>query len=509
MMVASVSGPTDRIVVVGAGLSGLTAALHLRGAGREVTVLEAAAHPGGRVATETIGDNHFDTGATILTMPELVHAPLAAVGVEREDAARRLDLIDVDPTYNMRYADGAQLAVHRDQDRFAAAITDVFGPQQARGYRELTEWLRQLYDVEMDTFINRNFDSALSLARDPATRTGAAALLRLGALGRLSARVGKFVTDERLLRAFTFQALYAGVPPARARAVYAVIAHMDISMGVYYPRGGMGRVAEVMTGALRDAGGCVELGTPASSVQWNGDRVTSVTSADGRVWDCDAAVFTTDTPVTERLLGHQRARRSRRIVYSPSAVVAHGVVPTEVTAGWPGGHHTLDFGAAWSQTFHELTARNGRGRLMSDPSLLINRPGLSDPEHGISAAGESVTVLAPCPNLDSAPLPWQQLAGPYVQEVLAVLETRGYTGIRDTFTIARVDDPATWAAAGMAAGTPFAAAHTVRQTGPLRTRNRVPGTANVVLAGSSTVPGVGIPPVLVSGRLAAQRITGE
>ncbi|PYE15780.1 phytoene desaturase [Williamsia limnetica] len=508
-MVRTVSGPTDRIVVIGAGLSGLTAALYLRGAGREVTVLEAAPHAGGRVATETIADNHFDTGATILTMPELVHAPLAAVGVQGEEAARRLDLIDVDPTYHMRYADGAELAVHRDRDRFAAAITDVFGVHQARGYRDLAEWLTRLYAVEMDTFIDRNFDSPLSLARDPATRTGAAELMRLGALGRLSARVGKFVTDERLLRAFTFQALYAGVPPERARAVYAVIAHMDISMGVFYPRGGMGRVAEVMTGALRDAGGRVELDTAASSMQWDGNRVTSVTSTDGRVWDCDAAILTTDSPVTERLLGHRQSRRSRRITYSPSAVVAHGVVPTSVTAEWPGGHHTLDFGAAWSQTFRELTARRGRGALMSDPSLLINRPGLSDPAHGISAAGESVTVLAPCPNLDSASLPWEKLAGPYVQEVLSVLERRGYTGIRESFSLARVDHPGTWAAAGMAAGTPFAAAHTVSQTGPLRTRNLVPGTDNVVLAGSSTVPGVGIPPVLVSGRLASQRITGR
>jgi phytoene desaturase len=146
---------------------------------------------------------------------------------------------------------------------------------------------------------------------------------------------------------------------------------------------------------------------------------------------------------------------------------------------------------------------------MSDPSLLINRPGLTDPGHAITAAGESVTVLAPCPNLDAAPLAWNELGDPYVQEVLGVLETRGYAGIRESFAVARIDHPGTWSDAGMSAGTPFAAAHTVGQTGPLRTRNIVPGTANVVLAGSATVPGVGIPPVLVSGRLAAERITGD
>lgn len=508
-MSRTTSGKSDRIVVVGAGLSGLTAALYLRGAGREVTVLEAADLPGGRVATETIGINRFDTGATILTMPELIHAPLAAVGIDRDEATRRLDLIDVDPTYHMRYADGTELHLHRDPDALAAAIAESFGAGAARGYRDLADWLIRLYDAEFDRFIDRNFDSALSIIRDRKTRTAAAQLVRLGALGRLSSVVGRFIADERLLRAFTFQALYAGVPPERARAVYAVIAHMDISMGVYYPRGGMGRVAEEMVTALTGAGGRVELGTPADGVEWDGDRVSAVASTDGRRWPCDAVILTTDTPVTRRLLGGRPAGRSRQVRHSPSAVVAHGVVPTSVTERWPGGHHTLDFGAAWSQTFRELTARSGRGRLMSDPSLLINRPAVSDPDHSISAAGESVTVLAPCPNLDSAPLPWRELSRPYVDEVLTVLESRGYHGIRENFAIAKVDDPRTWSAKGMAAGTPFAAAHTVAQTGPLRTPNLVRGTDNVVLAGSSTVPGVGIPPVLVSGRLAAARITGD
>lgn len=294
-MVRTVSGPTDRIAVIGAGLSGLTAALYLRGAGREVTVLESAPHAGGRVATETIADNHFDTGATILTMPELVHAPLAAVGVQGAEAARRLDLIDVDPTYHMRYADGAELAVHRDRDRFAAAITDVFGVHQARGYRDLAEWLTRLYAVEMDTFIDRNFDSPLSLAWDPATRTGAAELMRLGALGRLSARVGKFVTDERLLRAFTFQALYAGVPRACTRGVRGDRAHGH-QHGRLLParRDGSRRRGDDRSTTRRGR----TRRTRHRGVEHaaDGNRVTSVTSTDGRVWDCDAAILTTDSP---------------------------------------------------------------------------------------------------------------------------------------------------------------------------------------------------------------------
>jgi len=89
-----------------------------------------------------------------------------------------------------------------------------------------------------------------------------------------------------------------------------------------------------------------------------------------------------------------------------------------------------------------------------------------------------------------------------------VLESRGLTGFGDSVTVERLLTPADWARQGLAAGTPFAAAHTFAQTGPFRPRNLLRGIDNVVLAGCGTTPGVGVPPVLISGRLAADRITG-
>jgi len=121
---------------------------------------------------------------------------------------------------------------------------------------------------------------------------------------------------------------------------------------------------------------------------------------------------------------------------------------------------------------------------------------------------EPVSVLAPCPNLASAPLDWNLLGGPYVQEIRQVLERRGYRGLAGSMRIDHVDTPQTWLEKGMLDGSPFSAAHVFRQTGPFRRPNLVRGVDNVVLAGSGTTPGVGVPTVLVSGRLAAERITG-
>ena len=144
---------------------------------------------------------------------------------------------------------------------------------------------------------------------------------------------------------------------------------------------------------------------------------------------------------------------------------------------------------------------------MTDPSLLITRPTATDPT--LAPEGRQLlSVLAPTPNLELAPIDWDRVGPAYRDELVGVLEARGLTGFGSSVTVERVLSPADWARQGLAAGTPFAAAHTFAQTGPFRPRNLLRGIDNVVLAGCGTTPGVGVPPVLISGRLAADRITG-
>lgn len=199
-----IKGPVDHVVVVGAGLSGLSAALHLLGAGRRVTVVERDMLPGGRAGLRTEGGYRIDTGPTVLTMPDLVEDAFAAVGDRMAD---RLELVRLDPAYRARFADGSQLDVHTDGAAMEAAVEKFAGARQAVGYRRLRNWLERLYQVQMRRFIDANFDSPLQLLHPDLARLAA-----LGGFGRLDARIGRFVSDERLRRVFSFQALYAGCP---------------------------------------------------------------------------------------------------------------------------------------------------------------------------------------------------------------------------------------------------------------------------------------------------------
>jgi phytoene desaturase len=499
--------PSRHVVVVGAGLAGLAAALHLRGAGCEVTVVDREEFPGGRAGRLDLDGFRFDTGPTVLTMPDLLEAPLAAVGEKLGD---RLDLVRLDPAYHARFADGSKIDVHTDADAMEQEIREQVSASDAAGYRRLRDWLGELYRVQMATFIDANFDSPLDVVSPDLLRLG-----MLGGFGRLGRRIGRFIDDERLRRVFSFQALYAGVPPAKALAAYAVIAYMDTIAGVYFPRGRDGRpggvraLPQAYADAAVDAGVELRLGTEVTALERRGDRVTAVLTApaggsaspDGRI-PADAVVLTPDLPVVHRLLG-RAPRRAVPLRYSPSAFVVHlGLDRPHPELG----HHTISFGGAWASTFDEIISQ---GRLMSDPSLLVTRPTATDPALA-PPGGDYVSVLAPCPHLGSAPdLDWDRLGPRYRDELLGVLAGRGIDLDPGSIVAEHRISPADWARMGMAAGTPFSAAHTFAQTGPFRPGNLPRGVENVVLAGCGTTPGVGVPTVVVSGKLAAQRIVGD
>jgi phytoene desaturase len=482
-------------VVVGAGLAGLATALRLRGAGRDVTVVERSGEPGGRAGVVTRGGYVLDTGPSVLTGPEILADTFAAVGDRLED---RVTLLPLETTYRAQFADGSHLDVAADPDAFAADVARVCGPAEADALRRYLADLAELYRLQLATFIDRNLDSPLDLLRADLLR-----LARRGGFRRLSRHVDAAFSDERLRRLFSFQALYAGVSPFRAIAAYAVIAQLDIGAGVWHPVGGIGAVPRAMAAAAADAGIVLRYGASVRSLEANGDRATAVVLDDGERLRADAVVVTADAP--HRLV--PGARGPRRPVYSPSCVALHLGVRSEL----PGQqHHTISFGTAWREVFDELTRT---GRPMTDPSLLVSMPSVTDRSLAPDG-GQVLSVVAPTPNLDprsggNPDLDWTRLGPRYRDELLATLEARGWTGLTGAIEAEELTTPADWAAQGMAAGTPFALAHTFGQTGPFRP-STLPrrGPENVVLAGSSVQPGVGVPMVLLSGRLAAERITG-
>lgn len=489
----TVSGPTDHVVIVGAGLGGLSAALRLAGAGRRVTVLERELVPGGRAGLLELDGYRFDTGPTVLTMPELLADAFHAVDEEMTDW---LELTRVEPAYRARFADGSQLDVISDTDAMANQIRTICGPAEASGYRQFIDFARTLYDLEMREFIDRNLDSPLDLVSPALAR-----LVALGGFRRLAPKVASYLKDERLQRIFTFQSMYAGLSPYDALAIYAVIAYMDCVAGVWFPKGGVHAVPTALANAATKHGVEIAYGTEVSRVEVVGSRAVAVHTRDGERIAADVVILNPDLPIAWRdlLPPAPQARRVARQRFSPSCalLLAGSALPNGDSA-----HHTIHFGEAWQSTFRELVDDRA---LQSDPSLLVSTPTVTD--SSLAPAGRSSRyVLVPTPNLDAG-IDWDVTGPRYQAEILARLERLGYNGFADSIEVSDFTTPADWARLGMARGTPFAASHTFFQTGPFRPSNVA--YDNVVFVGSGTQPGVGVPMVMVSGRLAAERIVGR
>lgn len=491
-MVARVKGPTDHVVVVGAGLAGLSAALRLAGAGRKVTVVERESVPGGRSGLLNKDGYAFDTGPTVLTMPSLINDAFNCVGEEMKDW---LELTPLSPLYRAFYADGSQIDVHANTAQMEEEIRRTVSAEEAMGYRKYVDFVTKLYKYEMNDFIDRNIDSPLNLLTPNLAR-----LVALGGFRRLSPKVNEYLKDPRLQKVYSFQAMYAGVSPQQALAIYAVIAYMDSVNGVFFPKGGMHAVPRALAAAAQKHGVTFKYSTTVTSLDVENSRVKAVVTDKGERIECDVVVMNPDLPVVWRDLLGKTPRKIKKLRYSPSCatLLVGSSKKYERLA-----HHNIHFGESWDGVFDELINKK---TLMSDPSVLVTIPSRDDAS--LAPAGkESYYILYPTPNL-TADIDWKKQAGPYRDQMIKTLEDRGYDGFGDSIETEVLTTPLDWQERGMEEGAPFASAHTFFQTGPFRPRNLAQGFENVVFAGSGTQPGVGVPMVLISGRLAAERIVG-
>ncbi|MFM9015305.1 MAG: phytoene desaturase family protein [Candidatus Nanopelagicus sp.] len=491
-MPARVKGPTENVVVVGAGLAGLSAALRLAGAGRSVTVVERESVPGGRNGLLNKSGFAFDTGPSVLTMPDLISDALACVG---EDIKDWLDLVPLKPLYRAFYDDGSQLDVHADTNQMQAEISKTIGSQEAIGYGRYVDFVTKLYKYEMNDFIDRNIDSPFNLLTPNLAR-----LIAIGGFRKLAPKVNQFLKDPRTQKVYSFQAMYAGVSPQQALAIYAVIAYMDSVNGVFFPKGGMHAVPRALASAAQKHGVTFKYNATVTSIERSNGRAKAVITDKGERIPCDVVVLNPDLPIAWRNLLHKEPISVKRLKYSPSCVTL--LIGSNKSYDHL-AHHNIHFGKSWDGVFDELIKKKV---LMSDPSILVTIPSKDDPD--LAPAGKtSYYILFPTPNL-TAGIDWKKVGPRYRYEMVKALEDRGYSDFGKNIEVEHLTTPLDWENQGMAQGAPFASAHTFFQTGPFRPRNLAKGYENIVFAGSGTQPGVGVPMVLISGRLAAERIVG-
>jgi phytoene desaturase len=276
---------------------------------------------------------------------------------------------------------------------------------------------------------------------------------------------------------------------------------MDTVEGVYFPEGGMHAVARGLASAAEKAGATFQYGSTVERVlrrAGTSGPATGVRLSTGEVVRADAVVLNPDLPVAYRTLLPEvpMPRKAQRGEYSPSCALWLAGVRGEPPAD--AAHHHIHFGD-YRSAFRALV---DEGTLQPDPSILVTLQDRTDPTLAPDGC-TTIYALEPTPNLDGR-VDWTFERERVKERLLTRLRSHGYPV--DDVVVERFLDPTDWERQGMERGAPFALSHRFLQTGPFRPGNvdrRVPG---VVFVGSGTVPGVGVPIVLLSGRLAAERV---
>jgi phytoene desaturase len=477
-------------VVIGAGLGGLAAAVRLRARGYEVTVVEAMDQPGGRAAVFHRDGFTFDAGPTVITAPYLIEELFTLVGRDPRDY---FELVPVDPFYRLEFPDGSRFDYVGDETRLLEQIARL-SPDDVAGYHRLAAHAERIFEVGYTRLADQPFDHLSEMLRVVPE------MVRLGSHRSVYGLVSKYIRDERLRQAFSFQPLLVGGNPFRVTSIYLLIHWLERKWGVHFAMGGTTRIVSGLVRLLDELGVTVRLGTAVERIDVEHGRVRGVILDDGSRIDAATVVANGDPMhVYGELIApeHRRVnsdRSLRRRKLSMGLFVAYfGTRKTYPELA----HHTILLGPRYRELLDDIFDRKV---LADDFSLYLHAPTRTDPS--LAPPGhEAFYVLSPVPNNRSG-IDWSVEGDRYMNRILDSLDRTYLPGLRENLvTSFHVTPDYFERELRSVAGAGFSIEPRLSQSAHFRFHNRANDIRGLYLVGAGTHPGAGIPGVLCSAKV--------
>ncbi len=487
--------PDSPVIVVGAGIGGLAAAMRLAAAGHAVTVVERAATPGGKMREVRVGAHAIDAGPTVLTMRQVFDDLFDAAGtsLDAEVALHPLPILA-----RHAWGDGPRLDLHADPARAEEAIGDFAGAAEARGYRAFCARARAIHDTLDATFMRAQQAGPLMLAR----RVGLAHLPRLLQIAPFSTMwqaLGAYFKDPRLQQLFGRYATYCGASPFAAPATLMLVAHVE-QAGVHAVEGGMQRLAEAMHRVALRQGVAFRFDADVSAIDVRAGRVCGIRLANGDGIAASTIVLNADAAaVGSGAFGPAAVQAVPAMPVAARSLSALTWCAEVVATGWPLSRHNVVFSADYAAEFRALC----RDRAMAAaPTVYVCAQDRGAAGEPIAGASERVVCLVNAPPTGDGPRMTPTAVADEVERMHAMLR-RGGLDLRSVGAPPVVTTPADFHHRFPATGGALygRASHGWRASfARPGARTRIPG---LFLAGGSVHPGPGIPMAALSGTLAA------
>lgn len=496
---ASSPGHDHRVVVVGAGIGGLVSALLLACRGLQVTLVEAAAEPGGKMRQVQVEGAHIDAGPTVFTMRWVFDEILAEAGSSL-DALVALQPLSILARHAWRPgADGRaqQLDLHAGVQASADAIAGFSGPAEGRRYLAFCAEAQGVYARLEGPHIRSPKPSVLRMIRDlgPA---GLATLTGLGPFATLWSRLGHHFHDPRLRQLFGRYATYCGASPWQAPATLMLIAHVEQS-GVWSVQGGMHALPRALAQLARERGATLHFGQACRRILVRHGRACGVQLADGRELAADAVVFNGDAnALAQGLLGDEARPAAPAVPASRRSLSAVTWALRTRTAGLPLARHNVFFGSDYRSEFDDVFRDR---RLPRDGTVYVCAQDRGN-DAAPPAGPERLLCLVNAP-ADGDRRPFDALeTDPCLTRSLALLQ---HCGLQIDPTPGQVvtTTPAQFHQLFPATGGALYGAANHGWMSLFRRPGSVSALPGLYLAGGSVHPGPGVPMAAMSGRLAA------
>ncbi len=490
----------EKVIVIGSGFGGLSAAARLAAKGYQVDVFEKLDKPGGRAYAMQKDGYTFDSGPTVITAPFLFDEIFDLAGRKREDY---VDFISIEPFYRIFDHQGRYFEYNADVDYVKQQI-DQWNPADKDGYVRFLNTTQAIFQkgfVELADQPFLHFSDMLRVAPD---------LIKLQSYRSVYGYVSQFIEDEFLRRCFTFHPLLIGGNPFDASSIYAMIHFIEREWGVYYARGGTGALVDALVRLTQEQGGRFHHNAEVDEILVEKKRATGIRLKDGTIHKADHVISNADVAFTNlnmisaehRGLRNSDLRYKKATRYSMSLFVIYfGTKRQYRDTGL--AHHNIILRERYKGLLNDIF---GKKILADDFCLYLHNPTQTDPS--LAPPGhDTFYVLSPVPHLGSG-TDWAQQAKPYRDAIMQFLEDNYLPDLQANIVTEHMVDPRFYQnTLNSYMGSAFSVQPILTQSAWFRPHNRSEDIENLYFVGAGTHPGAGLPGVVSSAKIVDNLIT--
>lgn len=485
-----------KIIVIGSGFGGLSAAIRLQAQGHRVTIVEKRNKLGGRAYVYEQDGFKFDGGPTIITAPWLIDELFTLAGKKTEDYVK---LVKINPFYNIRWENGTVFNYNDDRQNLHAQIAKI-DPQEIKGYEKFAKDLEAIYRVGFE-LIDKPFSSVWDMVRVVPE------MIKLRSDRSVYKFVSRYFKDERLREAFSFHPLLIGGNPFTSTSIYAMIHQLEQKFGVWFAMGGTGALIKALGDLFTDIGGEILTSTETAEilVDETTRKASGIKLKTGETLPAEAIVsnaeisFTYMKLIPEKFRVKYTDRYLKKLSYSMSLFVVYFGTDRKYENM---AHHEILLGNRYKGLLEDIFVNK---LLAKDFSLYLHRPTATDPS--LAPPGcDCWYVLSPVPHL-GANINWETQAREYRDTIIGYLEKHYLPELGKHIISEHFIDPLHFEGTlNSYLGSAFSVEPTLRQSAYWRPHNQSEDIENLYFVGAGTHPGAGLPGVISSGKIVGNMI---